>query len=138
MALLSPDPGQSVARVRSITETGMDFDVQRPGRPQGRAAGGLRDPPQQLGFFRMLGKTPHDMFVDVTTSALDRPRSTRGQSAPSCPIALAGGQGAGHIERHGHGRQAQPRDFRGGGGDAIRIANAALVVSLDRGAGASS
>jgi hypothetical protein len=91
-----------------------------------------------LGFFRMLGKTPHDMFVDVTTSALDRPRSTRGQSAPSCPIALAGGQGAGHIERHGHGRQAQPRDFRGGGGDAIRIANAALVVSLDRGAGASS
>jgi Conserved hypothetical protein (Lin0512_fam) len=138
MALLSPDPGQSVARVRSIAETGMGFDVHGRDAPKAARQAVYVIRLSSLGFFRMLGKTPHDMFVDVTTSALDRPRSTRGQSAPSCPIALAGGQGAGHIERHGHGRQAQPRDFRGGGGDAIRIANAALVVSLDRGAGASS
>ena len=56
-----------MARVRCITEMGMGVDVH--GRDATKAArravsDAIRH--SSLGFVRMLGKTPHDMFVDVT------------------------------------------------------------------------
>jgi uncharacterized protein (TIGR02058 family) len=62
-----------MARVRCITETGMGVQVQ--GLDASKAA--RRAVPDanrlsSLGFFGMLGKTPHDMFVAVTTGARDQ------------------------------------------------------------------
>src|SRR5260370_6257170 len=56
-----------MARVRCITEMGMGVDVH--GRDATKAAkravsDAIRH--SSLGFFRMLGKTANDMFVDVT------------------------------------------------------------------------
>src|SRR5215203_5236393 len=56
-----------MARVRCITEMGMGVDVH--GRDATKAAkravsDAIRH--SSLGFVRMLGKTPHDMLVDVT------------------------------------------------------------------------
>src|SRR5262245_9510977 len=55
-----------MARVRCITEMGMGVDVH--GRDATKAAkravsDAIRH--SSLGFVRMLGKTPHDMLVDV-------------------------------------------------------------------------
>ena len=55
-----------MARVRCITEMGMGVDVH--GRDATKAAkravsDAIRH--SSLGFFRMLGKTANDMFVDV-------------------------------------------------------------------------
>jgi uncharacterized protein (TIGR02058 family) len=59
-----------MTRVRCITEMGMGVDVH--GRDAPKAAkravsDAIRH--SSLGFVRMLGKTPHDMFVDVTIGA---------------------------------------------------------------------
>ena len=59
-----------MARVRCITEMGMGVDVH--GRDATKAAkravsDAIRH--SSLGFFRMLGKTANDMFVDVTDRA---------------------------------------------------------------------
>ena len=56
-----------MGRVRCITEMGMGVDVH--GRDATKAAkravsDAIRH--SSLGFVRMLGKTPHDMLVDVT------------------------------------------------------------------------
>ena len=56
-----------MARVRCITEMGMGVDVH--GKDATKAAkravsDAIRH--SSLGFFRMLGKTANDMFVDVT------------------------------------------------------------------------
>ena len=56
-----------MARVRCVTEMGMGVDVH--GRDATKAAkravsDAIRH--SSLGFVRMLGKTPHDMLVDVT------------------------------------------------------------------------
>ena len=56
-----------MARVRCITEMGMGVDVH--GKDATKAAkravsDAIRH--SSLGFFRMLGKTASDMFVDVT------------------------------------------------------------------------
>ena len=56
-----------MARVRCITEMGMGVDVH--GKDATKAAkravsDAIRH--SSLGFFRMLGKTAKDMFVDVT------------------------------------------------------------------------
>ena len=61
-----------MARVRCITEMGMGVDVH--GRDATKAAkravsDAIRH--SSLGFVRMLGKTPHDMFVDVTIGVPD-------------------------------------------------------------------
>src|SRR5579859_2645571 len=58
-----------MARVRCITEMGMGVDVH--GKDATKAArravsDAIRH--SSLGFVRMLGKTPHDMFVDVTVA----------------------------------------------------------------------
>src|SRR5204862_5219582 len=59
--------GNPMARVGCITEMGMGVDVH--GRDATKAAkravsDAIRH--SSLGFVRMLGKTPHDMIVDVT------------------------------------------------------------------------
>ena len=56
-----------MARVRCITEMGMGVDVH--GKDATKAAkravsDAIRH--SSLSFVRMVGKTPHDMFVDVT------------------------------------------------------------------------
>src|SRR5215475_14250094 len=61
-----------MGRVRCITEMGMGVDVH--GRDATKAAkravsDAIRH--SSLGFVRMLGKTPHDMFVDVTIGVPD-------------------------------------------------------------------
>src|SRR3981081_4590167 len=64
--------GNSMARVRCITEMGMGVDVH--GKDATKAAkravsAAIRH--SSLGFFRMLGKTANDMFVDVTIAVPD-------------------------------------------------------------------
>src|SRR2546428_12027418 len=61
-----------MARVRCITEMGMGVDVH--GRDATKAArravsDAIRH--SSLGFFRMLGKTANDMFIDVTIGVPD-------------------------------------------------------------------
>src|SRR5690606_38634422 len=63
---------QAMTRIRCITEMGMGVDVH--GRDATKAArravsDAIRH--SSLGFFRMLGKTPHDMYVDVTIGVPD-------------------------------------------------------------------
>jgi uncharacterized protein (TIGR02058 family) len=93
-----------MARVRCITEMGMGVDVH--GKDATKAArravsDAIRH--SSLGFFRMLGKTAKDMFVDVTIGVPD-------------PAVKGGLEIAAES-----------------GGDAIIIANAAVIVSLDDG-----
>jgi uncharacterized protein (TIGR02058 family) len=76
-----------------------------------------------LGFFRMLGKTPSDMFVDVTIGVPDPSGVDAAAVAKELPygtvnvIAVKGG-----LEI--------PAEQ---GGDAILIANAAVIVSIEDG-----
>ena len=116
-----------MARIRCITEMGMGVDVH--GRDATKAArravsDAIRH--SSLGFFRMLGKTPHDMYVDVTIGVPDPASVDVRAVAAELPYgtvtvtAVAGG-----LEVPA-----------GGGGDAILIANAAVVVSLDDDSGA--
>ena len=75
-----------MARVRCITEMGMGVDVH--GRDATKAArraisDAIRH--SSLGFVRMLGKTPHDMFVDVTIAVRTRRPSTPRRWRRSCP-----------------------------------------------------
>ena len=67
-----PQGGLILARIRCITEMGMGVDVH--GRDATKAArravsDAIRH--SSLGFFRMVGATPHDMFVDVTIGVSD-------------------------------------------------------------------
>jgi uncharacterized protein (TIGR02058 family) len=109
-----------MARVRCITEMGMGVDVH--GRDATKAArravsDAIRH--SSLGFFRMLGKTANDMFVDVTIGvpvdttavAKELPYGTVTVTAVKGGLEIAAEQG----------------------GDAIIIANAAVIVSFDDG-----
>ena len=113
-----------MARVRCITEMGMGVDVH--GRDVTKAArravsDAIRH--SSVGFFRMLGKTANDMFVDVTVGVPDPGAVDTSAVATELPygtvtvVAVKGG-----LEI--------PAES---GGDAIIIANAAVVVSLDDG-----
>jgi uncharacterized protein (TIGR02058 family) len=113
-----------MARVRCITEMGMGVDVH--GRDATKAAkravsDAIRH--SSLGFFRMLGKAASDMFVDVTVGVPDPSVVDTAAVAKELPygtvtvIAVKGG-----LE--------VPAES---GGDAIIIANAAVIVSLDDG-----
>ena len=118
-----------MARIRCITEMGMGVDVH--GRDATKAArravsDAIRH--SSLGFFRMVGKTPDDMFVDVTIAVPDPAAVDTKAVAAELPYgtvtvtAVAGG-----LEIPGEG-----------GRDPILIANAAVIVSLDDDSGASS
>ncbi|CCE08387.1 conserved hypothetical protein [Bradyrhizobium sp. STM 3843] len=111
-----------MARVRCITEMGMGVDVH--GRDATKAAkravsDAIRH--SSLGFFRLLGKTPHDMFVDVTI-AVPNPESVDtdavAKELPYGTVKVTAVKGGLEI----------PAEQ---GVDAIIIANAAVLVSLD-------
>lgn len=113
-----------MARVRCITEMGMGVDVH--GRDATKAArravsDAIRH--SSLGFVRMLGKTPHDMIVDVTIGvpepgAVDT--AAVGKELPYGKVTVTAVKGGLEIPAES-------------GGDAILIANAAVIVSLDDG-----
>jgi uncharacterized protein (TIGR02058 family) len=112
-----------MARVRCITEMGMGVDVH--GRDATKAAkravsDAIRH--SSLGFVRMLGKTPHDMFVDVTIGVPDPAAVDKAAVAKELPYgAVTVNAVAGGLEIPAEG-----------GGDAILIANAAVIVSLEK------
>ncbi len=119
----------SMARIRCITEMGMGVDVH--GRDATKAArravsDAIRH--SSLGFFRMVGKTAHDMFVDVTVAVPDPSAVDTQAVAAELPYgtvtvtAVAGG-----LEIPGEG-----------GRDPILIANAAVIVSLDDDSGVNA
>jgi uncharacterized protein (TIGR02058 family) len=128
---LSSDPlfhpnhgGDFMTRVRCITEMGMGVDVH--GRDATKAArravsDAIRH--SSLGFFRMLGKTSSDMFVDVTIGVPDPgavDTSAVAKELPYGTVTVTAVKGGLEI----------PAEQ---GGDAIIIANAAVIVSLDDG-----
>jgi uncharacterized protein (TIGR02058 family) len=114
----------SMARVRCITEMGMGVDVH--GKDATKAAkravsDAIRH--SSLGFFRMLGKTANDMFVDVTIGVPDPGGVDAAAVAKELPygtVTVTAVKGGLEIPAES-------------GGDAIIIANAAVIVSLDDG-----
>ena len=114
-----------MTRVRCITEMGMGVDVH--GKDATKAArravsDAIRH--SSLGFFRMVGKTSKDMFVDVTIGVPD-PGSVDidvvAKELPYGTVTVTAVKGGLEIPAES-------------GGDAIIIANAAVIVSLDDGA----
>jgi uncharacterized protein (TIGR02058 family) len=108
-----------MARVRCITEMGMGVDVH--GRDATKAAkravsDAIRH--SSLGFFRMLGKTANDMFVDVTIGVPDPGAVDTSAVAKELPYKVTAIQGGLEI----------PAEQ---GTDSILIANAAVIVSFD-------
>src|SRR5215472_10381885 len=108
-----------MARVRCITEMGMGVDVH--GRDATKAArravsDAIRH--SSLGFFRMVGKTAKDMFVDVTIAVPDPTAvdcATVAKELPYGTVNVTAIQGGMEI----------PAEQ---GGDSILIANAAVIV----------
>jgi uncharacterized protein (TIGR02058 family) len=114
-----------MTRVRCITEMGMGVDVH--GRDATKAAkravsDAIRH--SSLGFFRMVGKTPADMFVDVTI-AVPYP-----DAVDAAAVAKELPYGTVTVKAVQGGLEIPAAD---GGSDAIIIANAAVLVSLDDG-----
>ena len=113
-----------MARVRCITEMGMGVDVH--GRDATKAAkravsDAIRH--SSLGFFRMVGKTPQDMLVDVTIGVPNPEAVDTAAVAKELPygtVTVTAVKGGLEIPAEA-------------GGDAIIIANAAVLVSLDDG-----
>jgi uncharacterized protein (TIGR02058 family) len=111
-----------MARVRCITEMGMGVDVH--GKDATKAAkravsDAIRH--SSLGFFRMLGKTANDMFVDVTIG-VPNPEAV---DKPAVAKELPYGTVTVHAVKGGLEIPAEQ------GTDAILIANAAVIVSFD-------
>jgi uncharacterized protein (TIGR02058 family) len=123
--ILANERKTPMARVRCITEMGMGVDVH--GKDATKAArravsDAIRH--SSLGFFRMLGKTSSDMFVDVTIGVPDPGAVDTAAVAKELPygtVTVTAVKGGLKVD-----------DERGG--DAIIIANAAVIVSLDDGA----
>src|SRR6202011_4538504 len=113
-----------MTRRRCITEMGMGVDVH--GKDATKAAkravsDAIRH--SSLGFFRMLGKTSKDMFVDVTIAVPDPDAINTSAVAKELPygtVTVTAVKGGLEIAAES-------------GGDAIIIANAAVIVSLDDG-----
>jgi uncharacterized protein (TIGR02058 family) len=76
-----------------------------------------------LGFVRMLGKTPHDMLVDVTIGVPNPDLVDTSAVAKELPYGTV-------TVKAVKGGLEIPAES---GGDAITIANAAVIVSLDDG-----
>jgi uncharacterized protein (TIGR02058 family) len=114
-----------MARVRCITEMGMGVDVH--GRDATKAArravsDAIRH--SSIGFFRMVGKTSKDMFVDVTIGVPDPGSVDTAAVAKELPYGTV----TVTVIKGGLEISAES------GSDAIIIANAAVIVSLDDGA----
>lgn len=116
-----------MALVRCITEMGMGVDVH--GRDATKAArravsDAIRH--SSLGFFRMVGKTSSDMFIDVTI-AVPNP-----ENVDTKAVATELPYGTVTVKAIKGGLEI-PSDR---GGDSIIIANAAVIVCLDDGVAA--
>jgi uncharacterized protein (TIGR02058 family) len=113
-----------MARVRCITEMGMGVDVH--GKDATKAArravsDAIRH--SSIGFFRMVGKTSKDMFVDVTVGVPDPDTVDIAAVAKELPygtVTVTAVKGGLEIPAES-------------GGDSIIIANAAVIVSLEDG-----
>jgi uncharacterized protein (TIGR02058 family) len=110
--------------IRCVTEMGMGVDVH--GRDATKAAkravsDAIRH--SSLGFVRLFGKTPHDMFVDVTIGVPDPEAVDTAAVAKELPY----GKVTVNAVKGGLAVLAQT------GNDSILIANAAVIVSLDDG-----
>jgi uncharacterized protein (TIGR02058 family) len=111
-----------MARVRCITEMGMGVDVH--GKDATKAAkravsDAIRH--SSLGFVRLFGKTPQDMFVDVTIGVPNPEAVDTAAVAKELPygtVTVAAVAGGLEIPA-------------ASGGDSILIANAAVIVSLE-------
>src|ERR1700731_4190506 len=113
-----------MARVRCITEMGMGVDVH--GRDATKAArravsDAIRH--SSIGFFRMVGKTSSDMFVDVTIGVPDPgavDTSAVAKELPYGTVTVTGIKGGLRVPA-------------AEGGDDPIIPTAAVIVSLDDG-----
>jgi uncharacterized protein (TIGR02058 family) len=113
-----------MALVRCVTEMGMGVDVH--GKDATKAAkravsDAIRH--SSLGFFRMLGKTANDMFVDVTI-AVPYP-----EGVDTTAVAKELPYGTAKVTAVKGGLEIPAES----GGDSILIANAAVIVSFDDG-----
>ena len=113
-----------MTRVRCVTEMGMGVDVH--GRDATKAAkravsDAIRH--SSLGFFRMLGKTANDMFVDVTI-AVPNPEAVDTEA-----VAKELPYGTKKVTAVRGGLEIPSES----GNDPILIANAAVIVSFDDG-----
>jgi uncharacterized protein (TIGR02058 family) len=116
--------GNAMARVRCITEMGMGVDVH--GRDATKAAkravsDAIRH--SSLGFFRMLGKTANDMFVDVMIAVPDPDGVDIAAVAKELPYGTV------KVTAVNGGLEIPSES----GNDPILIANAAVIVSFDDG-----
>src|SRR6201996_3533819 len=111
-----------MARRRCITEMGMGVDVH--GKDATKAAkravsDAIRH--SSVSFPRVMGKTPHDMIVDVTIGV----PNPEGVDTAAVAKELPYGKVTVTAVKGGLEVPAEQ------GGDSILIANAAVVVSLD-------
>src|SRR3954462_6390928 len=111
-------------RIRCITEMGMGVDVH--GRDATKAArravsDAIRH--SSLGFFRMVGKTSSDMFVDVTIGVPDPDSVDTAAVAKELPYGMVTATAV----------KGGPEIPAESGSDSTIIANAAVIVSLDEG-----
>ena len=109
---------------RCITEMGMGVDVH--GRDATKAAkravsDAIRH--SSLGFVRLFGKTPHDMFVEVTIGVPNP------ESVDTAAVAKELPYGTVTVNAVMGGLEIPSQT----GSDPILIANAAVIVSLDDG-----
>src|ERR1700748_2168802 len=120
----NPTTGIPMARVRCITEMGMGVDVH--GSDATKAAkravsDAIRH--SSISFFRLVDKTSKDMFVHVTIG-VPNPESVDtaavAKELPYGTITVTAVQGGLEIPASG-------------GSDAIIIANAGIVVTLEDG-----
>ena len=111
-----------MTRVRCVTEMGMGVDVHG-GDATKAACRAVSDAIRHssLGFFRLLGKTAHDMFVDVTIGV------PYPETVNIAVVAAELPYGTVTVTAIRGGLEIPGTD----GVDAILIANAAIVVSLD-------
>jgi uncharacterized protein (TIGR02058 family) len=114
--------GIQMARVRCITEMGMGVDVH--GKDATKAAkravsDAIRH--SSLGFFRMLGKTANDMFVDVTIGVPNPEAVDKAAVAKELPYGTV------TVNAVKGGLEIPAEQ----GTDSILIANAAVIVSFD-------
>jgi uncharacterized protein (TIGR02058 family) len=113
-----------MTRVRCITEMRMGVDVHgKDATKAARRAVSDAIGHSSLGFFRMLGKTPSDMFVDVKIGVPDPSGVDAAAVAKELPYGTVNVTAV-------KGRLEIPAEQ---GGDAILMANAAVIVSLEDG-----
>src|SRR6201998_559512 len=119
--MVNREPGSSMARVRCFTEIGMGVDVHgRDATKAARRAGSDAIRHSRVGFFRMVGKTANDMFVDVTVGVPDPgavDTAAVAQELPYGTVTLIWVKGGLEVPAES-------------GSHSIILANAAVVVSL--------